>query len=103
MIECVLNFSEGRREDVIRQIVAAALVPGAAVLHLTSDRDHNRSVVTLAGDADALEAAVFALALEALDLIDMNEHHGEHPRIGAVDVVPFVPLHNSTMEECVAL
>lgn len=103
MIECVLNFSEGRRPEVIAQIASAARVPGVAVLHLTSDADHNRSVITFAGNAPDLEAATLAIVARSLELIDLTRHRGEHPRIGAVDVVPFVPLRGSTLAECVEL
>ena len=104
LIECVPNISEGRRPEVVRglaQIVSA--VPGVRLLDVTSDPDHNRSVITFAGDADAVEAAALALIAAAYREIDMRTHRGEHPRLGAVDVVPFVPLSGTTMEECVAI
>jgi glutamate formiminotransferase / 5-formyltetrahydrofolate cyclo-ligase len=104
LVESVPNFSEGRRLDVVDRIAAAASAsPGVHLLDRTSDASHNRSVLTLAGEApdvaDALERAVEV----AIDEIDMNRHAGEHPRIGAVDVVPFVPLAGTSMAEAVAL
>jgi len=104
MIECVPNFSEGRRSDVIEAIVAAmAGVPGAKVLDVRSDVDHNRSVVTLVGSPSAVSEAAFRGIGRAAELIDMDHHRGEHPRMGATDVVPFVPLTGATMEDCVQL
>src|SRR3990170_1657560 len=104
LVECVPNFSEGRRRDVIGAVVAAVrAVPGVTVLNVQSDESHNRTVLTFAGDADPVAGAVIALVEKAAALIDMNQHRGEHPRLGAVDVVPFVPIGQTTMEECVAL
>lgn len=103
LIECVPNLSEGRRTEVIREIVAALTVPGVQVLDVQSDADHNRTVVTLVGPPEAVEEAAFAGVAAAARLINMDEHTGEHPRIGATDVVPFVPLRGLTMDECVAL
>ncbi len=104
IVECVPNFSEGRRLDVVQEIVKAIeSVPGVLVLDQEMDRDHNRSVITFVAEpAAAVEAAVRATR-RAAELIDLNEHRGEHPRIGATDVIPFVPLRNVTMEECIAL
>lgn len=104
IIECVPNISEGRRPEVI-EAVAAALraVPGIQLLDVSSDAAHNRSVYTLVGDAPALKAAVLALFATALSAIDLRTHQGAHPRIGAVDVVPFVPIEGVTMDECVEL
>jgi glutamate formiminotransferase / 5-formyltetrahydrofolate cyclo-ligase len=104
IIECVPNISEGRRPDVVSRIVeAVARTPGAHLLDHSSDPSHNRSVITLAGDADALEAAVLTLFAVAIEAIDLRQHQGEHPRLGAVDVVPFVPIDGVTMADCVAL
>lgn len=104
IIECVPNISEGRRREVVEACVdALRRVPGVHLLDWSSDASHNRSVLTLAGDAPALKAAVLALYAAALPRIDLREHRGEHPRIGAVDVVPFVPIEDVTMEACVAL
>ncbi len=104
LVECVPNVSEGRRRDVIDRLAKAIRgVPGVRLLDQTSDVDHNRSVFTFAGDADAVTAAAHALITSAFGEIDMRTHKGEHPRLGAVDVVPFVPLAGVTMEECVAI
>ncbi len=104
VVECVPNFSEGRRPEVIDQIVAAAKsVSGAVVLDVLSDYDHNRVVVTILGEPEAVSEAVFRACSKASQLIDMTGHQGEHPRIGATDVIPFVPLAGVTMEECVTL
>src|SRR5512146_700997 len=104
LVSCVPNFSEGRRLDVIDEIRAAmAAVPGVVVLDVSSDAAHNRSVITfVAPVAHAVDAA-FAGIRAARDRIDLTTHSGEHPRMGATDVVPFVPLEGTTMDECVAL
>ena len=104
IVECVPNFSEGRRRATIERIVAAIeSVAGALVLDVHADADHNRSVVTFVAPPETVvEAAVRAVAC-AKELIDLREHTGLHPRIGATDVVPFVPLRNVSMEECVRL
>lgn len=102
LIECVPNFSEGRRSEVLRQIVdAIAGVEGVAVLDHSADAVHNRSVVTFAGAADAVSKAAEEGVRAALELIDLRGHTGAHPRIGAVDVVPFVPLDTTPMSEAV--
>ena len=104
IIECVPNISEGRRTDVVERIVdAVRRVPGARLLDYSSDAAHNRSVITMAGDAESLKAAVLALFEGAIAAIDLRTHKGEHPRMGAVDVVPFVPIEGVTMDACVAL
>lgn len=104
LVECVPNFSEGRRREVVDALAQAiAGSAGVWLLDRTSDTDHNRSVLTFAGAADAVEAAMESATAVALQRIDMPTHTGQHPRIGAVDVVPFVPLGETTMEECVAL
>jgi len=104
VIECVPNISEGRRGDVIDGIAEALRqVPGLAVLDVQSDAAHNRSVFTLAGDADALTRGVPLLFERSLAAIDLRTHKGEHPRMGAVDVVPFIPIEGVTMKECVEL
>ncbi len=104
IVECVPNFSEGRRPEVIQAIVeAATAVPGVLVLDVQSDGDHNRSVVTLAGPPEAVAEAAFRSIERAAERIDMDEHEGAHPRIGATDVVPFVPVSGVTMEACVEL
>jgi len=104
VIECVPNVSEGRRADVVEALVQAIRqVPGARLLDYSSDASHNRSVFTMAGEAGPLKAAVLTLFETALPLIDLRAHTGEHPRVGAVDVVPFVPIEGVTMDACVAL
>jgi glutamate formiminotransferase / 5-formyltetrahydrofolate cyclo-ligase len=104
IIECVPNISEGRRPEVVTAIIdAVGRVPGTRVLDYSSDTSHNRSVLTLAGEAAPLREAVLALFEAATKAIDLRSHSGEHPRLGAVDVVPFVPIDGVTMDECVAL
>ena len=104
LVESVPNVSEGRRLEVVRGLAdVVSAVPGVRLLDVTSDPDHNRSVLTFAGAAEAVEAAALALVTAAYREIDMQTHQGEHPRLGAVDVVPFVPLSGTTMEECVAI
>jgi glutamate formiminotransferase len=103
LVESVPNVSEGRRLEVVDHLAAALEVPGVHLLDRTSDTDHNRSVFTVAGPAGAVAEALEQLVGRALDVIDMATHVGEHPRIGAVDVVPFVPLADTTMAECVDL
>jgi glutamate formiminotransferase len=105
IIESVPNFSEGRRGEVVQAIVEAVRkAPGGArVLNISSDADHNRSVLTLAGDGAQVRASVLRLFEAALDRIDLRTHKGEHPRLGAVDVVPFVPVKGVTMADCSAL
>ena len=104
LIECVPNFSEGARSDVVEAIVAKVRGgSGARILDLQSDASHNRSVLTLAGDPDSLSLAVLALVSACLPVIDLRTHRGEHPRMGAVDVVPFIPLEGATIADCVAL
>ncbi|HEX2162739.1 MAG TPA: glutamate formimidoyltransferase [Thermoanaerobaculia bacterium] len=102
-LECVPNVSEGRRPEVVERLVAALSGhPGAALLDASRDPDHNRSVFTLAGDAAGLEAALLALYRVALAEIDLGRHQGVHPRVGAVDVVPFVPLGDTPMAAATA-
>ena len=104
LIECVPNFSEGRRPEVVDEIVRAiGQIDGVTVLDHSSDETHNRSVVTFAGNAEPVVRAATAGVGRALELIDMELHDGAHPRIGSVDVIPFVPLGGSRLEECVDL
>lgn len=104
LVECVPNISEGRRSEVIDAVVGAVRnTDGVRLLNVQSDASHNRTVITFAGDAGAVARAAVELAREAVTLIDMNQHRGEHPRMGAVDVIPFVPIGATTMDECVAL
>jgi len=104
IIECVPNISEGRRPEVVEEAVAALKrAPGLRVLDVQSDKDHNRSVLTLAGDEAALRTGILDLFASTLARIDLRTHRGEHPRMGAVDVVPFIPIEGATMPDCVAL
>jgi glutamate formiminotransferase len=104
IIECVPNVSEGRRTNVVEEIIEVVRrVPGARLLDWSSDASHNRSVITMAGDAAALKAAVILLFEKAVATIDLRTHKGEHPRVGAIDVVPFVPIEGVTMQDCIAL
>lgn len=102
VLECVPNFSEARRPHVIDRLLdAASSVPGARLLDVHSDVDHNRTVLTMAGETDPLQEAVFRTVAVAVTEIDLREHRGNHPRLGAADVVPFVPLAGSTMSDAV--
>jgi len=102
VIECVPNFSEGRDESVLRSIVEAiGSAQGVFVLGWEMDRDHNRSVVTFAGSPDAVVEGAIRGAGRAAELVDITYHEGVHPRVGAADVIPFVPLEAGTMEQCV--
>lgn len=104
IVECVPNFSEGRRRDVVDAIAGAiAAVPRVRVLDQEMDANHNRCVITFVGDRASVAEGALAGARKAVELIDMNAHHGEHPRIGALDVCPFVPVAGVTMDDCVAI
>jgi len=104
IIESIPNVSEGRRPEVVERLATALRnTAGVRLLDYSSDASHNRSVFTLVGDAPALKAATLALFEEATRSIDLRTHSGEHPRVGAVDVVPFVPIDGVTMADCVAL
>jgi glutamate formiminotransferase len=104
LIESIPNISEGRRAEVVDRIASAvAATPGVRLLDRSSDASHNRTVLTLAGTPEAVRAAILTLYSHALEAIDLRQHTGEHPRLGAVDVVPFVPLEGATMAECVSL
>ena len=102
LIECVPNFSEGRvpvRVDALEHAIGS--VPGSIVLHRTSDYDHNRTVITFAGTREAVAESAFRAAAKAAELINLNQHRGVHPRVGALDVLPFVPLGDTPLELCV--
>jgi glutamate formiminotransferase len=105
LIECIPNVSEGRRADVVAALAEAAVKagPGVVLLDRTSDADHNRSVFTFLGEGEALVSAMTGLVGAALAAIDLRTHKGAHPRIGAVDVIPFVPVQGATAADCVAL
>jgi glutamate formiminotransferase len=104
LIECVPNFSEGRDKAKIDALIqSVSAVPGVWVLDQEMDADHNRCVITLAGEPDAVAEAAILGTGKAMELIDMNDHKGAHPRVGATDVVPFIPVEGVTLEDCVAL
>ncbi|BDI32204.1 glutamate formiminotransferase [Capsulimonas corticalis] len=104
IIQCVPNFSEGRRPEVVQAIVGAvSATPGVRLVDWSSDTDHNRMVVTFVGPPAPVAAAAKAAAGAAVRHISLTEHHGVHPRLGAIDVLPFVPIKNITMEECARL
>ena len=104
LVECIPNFSEARRPEVVESILAAITgVTGISLLNYSSDSDHNRSVVTFAGPPAAVEQAAFQAIRTAASLINLDQHSGSHPRLGATDVVPFVPISGISMEECVEL
>ncbi|MGQ7461351.1 glutamate formimidoyltransferase [Streptococcus suis] len=104
LVECIPNFSEGRNQEIIDGLVATAKsVPGVTLLDYSSDQSHNRSVFTLVGDEESIQEGAFQLVKYASEKIDMTQHTGEHPRMGATDVLPFVPVKDISMEECVQL
>ncbi len=103
LVECIPNFSEARRPEVVEAIIAAIAAAGVTVLDHHSDSDHNRTVVTYIGIPAAVEEAAFQGIRKAAELINLDGHTGSHPRIGATDVVPFVPLSDVSMEDCVAM
>ncbi|MEJ7710504.1 MAG: glutamate formimidoyltransferase [Pyrinomonadaceae bacterium] len=105
IVECVPNFSEGRNSEIIAALVASVNegTSGAAVLGVHMDANHNRSVITFAGQPEGVEAAALRVVERASELIDLRNHTGVHPRLGATDVVPFVPIAGVTMKECVAI
>ena len=104
IVECIPNFSEGRvTERVDELVVVSKSVPGVTLLDHSSDANHNRSVFTLVGDPDGIAEAAFLLCKKASEIIDMTKQTGEHPRMGATDVIPFVPIRNVTVDECVEI
>ncbi|MDD4008562.1 MAG: glutamate formimidoyltransferase [Fermentimonas sp.] len=104
IIECVPNFSEGRDKQIIEKIADAfRSKENVKLLDYSSDADHNRSVITVAGEPEALKEAVIEAIGRSVELINLNNHSGQHPRMGAVDVVPFIPIKNVTMDEAIAL
>ncbi len=104
LVECIPNISEGRRTEVIEAVVDEVRhTAGVTLLDYSSDASHNRTVITFLGSPEGVENAAVALAKKAAELIDLTQHQGEHPRMGAVDVVPFVPVKDVTKEECVEL
>lgn len=104
LIECIPNFSEGRDKNIIQAIVSAIRdTEGVIMLDVSSDHDHNRTVVTFMGEPQAVGNGAFNGIQRACELIDLNTHGGQHPRIGAADVVPFVPLRDATIQDCIAV
>src|SRR5437763_6609096 len=103
LVECVPNFSEGRDKSKVDAIVDAMKMPGVYLLDREMDADHNRCVITLVGDGDAIQEAAIRGVGKAAELIDLNVHSGAHPRMGAADVVPFIPIDGVTIEDCVAM
>ncbi|HTB95617.1 MAG TPA: glutamate formimidoyltransferase [Terracidiphilus sp.] len=103
LVECVPNFSEGRDKAKVDAIVEAMKIPGVYLLDREMDADHNRCVITLVGEREAIEEAAILGVGKAAELIDLTQHHGAHPRMGAADVVPFIPIDGVTIEDCVAM
>lgn len=103
LVECIPNFSEGRRKEVIDEIVNSVKILGIEILDLHSDEDHNRSVLTIVGVPHQVEEAILRMFERAINLIDLNKHSGTHPRIGAIDVVPLVPIRNYSIDEAIKL
>ena len=104
LVECVPNFSEGRKPEIVQRIVdAIRVVDGACVLDTHIDPDHNRSVITFVAPPSMIVEAAFRAVARATELIDMRQHKGEHPRLGATDVLPFVPVWDVAMDECIKL
>lgn len=104
IVECIPNFSEGRNAETVEAILdAIRSIPGVRLLDHSMNADHNRSVVTFIGDPDGVKNAAFAACRVAAQRINMEQHHGEHPRIGSTDVIPFVPISGLTMAECIEM
>ena len=103
LVECVPNFSEGRDKAKVDAIVDAMKIPGVSLLDREMDSDHNRCVITLVGDREAIAEAAIRGVGKAAELIDLTNHQGAHPRIGAADVIPFIPIEGVTIEDCVAM
>ncbi|GEQ49647.1 glutamate formimidoyltransferase [Tetragenococcus koreensis] len=104
LIECVPNFSEGRNQEIVEHLAEIARdVKGVTLLDYSSDTSHNRSVFTLVGDENGIQDVAFSLVKYASEVIDLNKHEGGHPRMGATDVIPFVPIKDVTMEECIEI
>ncbi|NLI77743.1 MAG: glutamate formimidoyltransferase [Candidatus Riflebacteria bacterium] len=104
IIECIINISEGQNKENVEHVIdAVRQTAGCFLLDFSSDADHNRTVITFIGNRQSLPVAIRELYKRALDRIDLRQHKGEHPRMGAVDVVPFVPIQDATMEDCIAL
>src|SRR5678816_2278367 len=103
LVECVPNFSEGRDKTKVDAIVEAMKMDGVYLLDREMDSDHNRCVITLVGNREAIQEAAIRGVGKATELIDLTKHQGAHPRMGAADVVPFIPIEGVTIEDCVAI
>ena len=103
LVECVPNISEGRNREVVDAIVSAVSAERCRLIDLSLDPDHNRAVITLVGEPDALADSLLELVARAVERIDLRTHQGAHPRMGAVDVIPFIPVRGVSMADCVAL
>src|SRR6201985_668266 len=103
LVECVPNFSEGRNQAVVDEIVAAMKMDGVYLLDREMDADHNRCVITLVGEREAIQEAAIRGVGKAVEVLDLNQHQGAHPRMGAADVVPFIPIEGVSIEDCVAM
>ncbi len=103
IIECVPNISEGRRKEIVEEIVENLKKTGVKILDYSSDPDHNRSVITFAGDKQSVEKGAMQVAKDAVRLIDLRNHQGTHPRMGAVDVIPFIPVKDVTIDDCIKM
>src|SRR5271165_1380909 len=103
LVECVPNFSEGRDQAKVDAIIDAMKMPGVYLLDREMDADHNRSVITLVGECEAIQEAALRGVGKAAELIDLTQHRGAHPRMGAADVVPFIPIDGVTLADCVAM
>src|ERR1700680_3290722 len=103
LVECVPNFSEGRDKSKVDAIVDAMKVPGVYLLDREMDSDHNRSVITLVGEREAIQEAAIRGVGKASEILDLTKHSGAHPRMGAADVVPFIPIDGVTIEDCVEM
>src|SRR5436305_8596274 len=103
LVECVPNFSEGRDKSIVDAIVDAIKIPGVSLLDREMDSDHNRCVITIVGDRESIAEAAIRGVGKAAELIDLTQHTGAHPRMGAADVVPFIPIEGVTLEDCVAI
>ena len=102
IVECIPNFSNGRSPDVYNSIAdAIRTVPSVRILHVSANTSHNRTVITFVGSLDDVAEGAFRAIARAAELIDMNQHQGDHPRIGATDVCPFVPIKGVSLEECI--
>ncbi len=103
IIECVPNISEGRKKEVVDEIIQNLKKVGVKILDYSSDSDHNRSVVTFVGDKETVKAGALQIARDAARLIDLRKHKGTHPRMGAIDVIPFIPIKGATIRDCIKI